>query len=110
MITIRSAKVSNLPSSAYLDCRGIVNPHRDKSLRQLDGRDIRVQDYVMADDQAKELLRRATALAPRTGEVTFACFGGKHRSVALAELLRSNLKRLGYESQVIHEELHNVES
>jgi UPF0042 nucleotide-binding protein len=70
------------------DARCIDNPHQDKNLRKLTGKDAAVQRAVWADPQAKKMVREAAAYlrANPTGYVAFGCSYGKHRSVALAEM------------------------
>lgn len=71
-----------------IDCRGLWNPHQDKSLRVLTGLSPEVQRRIWAAEGAKKMVRDAVAYlrANPDGKVAFGCSWGKHRSVACAEL------------------------
>jgi UPF0042 nucleotide-binding protein len=77
-----------------VDVRDMKNPHHNMRLRPMTGKDKDVQDFVKKD-----------ALLDRTGSVAFGCLGGRHRSVAMAELVAEGMRRSGAEVQVIHREL-----
>ena len=86
------------------DCRSLRNPHSQRDLRDLDGRDVRVQAFVLGDPDAPELLRKAStaAHADPNGTIAFFCHGGFHRSVAMAEILATTLRVDGVSVQVEH--------
>jgi RNase adapter protein RapZ len=98
---------SHPPETAHLviDCREMRNPHRLGRLRELNGHDRAVQDYVMSDPEFKPIVGRVLERAEYGGEIAFGCFGGKHRSVAMAELTGKMLRDAGYEVEVIHSAL-----
>lgn len=75
------------------DVRCLYNPHNNATLRRLTGRDKAVQDVVMNSTQAKEIVERAYdyLVADPRRSVAFGCSYGKHRSVALAEVLAERL-------------------
>lgn len=95
---------NGLPSEADLvfDARFLQNPFDVPELRARGGFDGAVRDFVLEQDDAKELLDRIEAWlrfqAPRTiceGRsyltVALGCTGGQHRSVALTESLHQRL-------------------
>lgn len=105
-----------------MDCRFIPNPHWVPELRPLNGTDKAVSDMVLQAPNVDEFLTKYVALfqsiAPgfiREGKkfITLAvgCTGGKHRSVAIAEELKSRLSGTslpGHENiavQVAHRDL-----
>lgn len=93
-------------TSAVLDARKIANPYRDPVLRPLDGRDRRVQRYVMRDPQADALLIHAEYLISDGNRViAIGCTGGHHRSVALVEILADRLRDDDQEVTVEHRDL-----
>ena len=67
-----------------VDVRKIQNPHL---LLALDGTHQEVQDFVMASPNAAPALARGLQLIAEGEDVYFLCSRGKHRSVALAEIL-----------------------
>jgi UPF0042 nucleotide-binding protein len=93
-----------LPDEAdlVLDARFLPNPFWVPSLRLLTGQDAVVKEYVVDRPDAKEFLDRVADLlrflAPRFLSeqkrrlvLALGCTGGRHRSVALAEALRTLL-------------------
>ncbi len=89
-----------LPPDADLvvDMRFLPNPHWIPELREHDGRDAEVRDYVLSQSGAEEFLTRYQELLRLVGAgyrregkryltVGVGCTGGKHRSVAIAEEL-----------------------
>lgn len=88
-----------------VDARDMRNPHKLASLRELTGKDKDVQDYVERDPKFEgKLNAMVTELADN--EVVFiGCFGGRHRSVALAEAAARFLRVRGTEVAVVHREL-----
>jgi UPF0042 nucleotide-binding protein len=107
-----------LPVDADLvvDCRFLPNPRWVDSLAPLTGQDERVRDYVLSRPGAAEFLdlylsalRVVLAGYEREGKrfVTLAigCTGGKHRSVAVAEQIASQLSGKGPAVQVVHRDL-----
>jgi UPF0042 nucleotide-binding protein len=97
------------PSDAdfVVDCRPMRNPHHSPELRPLTGRDRAVQDFVKSDPRFNNLLDAATDEAVGGRHVAFGCFGGRHRSVALAELTAETLRRAGHTVDLVHVALAN---
>lgn len=104
-----------LPLDADLvaDVRFLPNPYWDPELRQLTGLDAKVNDFVVAQDGAKEFLDVYGSLlhlvadgylreGKRFVNVAVGCTGGQHRSVAMAENLGARLVKAGVECVVVH--------
>lgn len=72
-----------------IDCRTLRNPHGEPALRALDGRDPRVRKFMTAHDgtNISRILLDASRAAKDGKNIAFGCFGGRHRSVCLAEML-----------------------
>ncbi len=98
------------------DVRFLANPHWEESLRDLDGRDGKVADYVASDARFDEFFARLTdmilGLLPAFKEegktylsVGLGCTGGQHRSVAVAERLANALAEQGWQVSTRHREL-----
>jgi UPF0042 nucleotide-binding protein len=88
------------------DLRYLSNPHFVPALRPKTGLDKEVADFVMASEEARELLDDLggllTKLLPRYQRegksyltIALGCTGGRHRSVALAEMLAARLRGAG---------------
>lgn len=98
------------------DVRFLPNPYWVPELRDLNGHDGPVRDYVIASEGAKEFLDAyttaiLTALSGYAREdkhyvtIAFGCTGGQHRSVAMADALAARLRSLGMEVTVSAREL-----
>lgn len=98
------------------DTRFLRNPHWEKELRALDGRDPRVAAYIWEDPNAPaffgkivELLAIAMPAQIDEGKphlaIGFGCTGGQHRSVAMAEKLAGALADQGWPVSKRHREL-----
>ena len=107
-----------IPTDADLvfDVRFLPNPHFVPRLRPFSGKDSRVARYIRSFPQTNEFLRRIESLLSyliphyiREGKsyltVAVGCTGGRHRSVALAEVLRRAIQKKGYASKVVHRDL-----
>jgi len=109
---------NGVPKEADLvfDARFLANPHYLPELRDKDGRDAPVRDYVFDDPHAARFLDLLLTLldfliplyaAEPKAYLTLAigCTGGRHRSVALAEALATRLRNAGTETHTLHRDL-----
>jgi hypothetical protein len=91
-------------AALLIDARFLDNPYWVPELRPLSGRDKAVDEYVMQQPAAAELLddverivRRLLPLYQQKGRmhlvVAFGCTGGQHRSVVLASRLAARLRQ-----------------
>lgn len=98
------------------DLRFLPNPYWDADLKDLNGLDAAVNDYVVASDQAQDFLTKYAELinlvedgylreGKRFVTIAMGCTGGKHRSVAMAENLSARLVKSGVEVRVVHRDL-----
>jgi RNase adapter protein RapZ len=107
-----------IPADADLvfDVRFLPNPHFVPRLRPFSGKDARVARYIRSFPQTGEFLRRIESLLVyliphyiREGKsyltVALGCTGGRHRSVALAEVIRRSLQRKGHVAKVVHRDM-----
>jgi UPF0042 nucleotide-binding protein len=112
-----------IPADAdmVLDVRFLPNPHFVPRLRPFSGKDPRVARYIRSFPQTGEFLRRIESLLGyliphyiREGKsyltVALGCTGGRHRSVALAEVVRRSLQRKGYAAKTVHRDLDKTTS
>ena len=94
-----------------LDVRFLPNPFFVAELKHLDGHDIRVHEFVMAEPEARRFLDEVVGLLQfllplyqREGKsylmIGLGCTGGRHRSPVLARELAERLLKLGFESTV----------
>jgi UPF0042 nucleotide-binding protein len=107
-----------IPPDADLvfDVRFLPNPHFVPRLRPFSGKDPRVARYIRSFPQTGKFLKRMESLLGfliphyiREGKsyltVALGCTGGRHRSVALAEVIRRTLQKQGYATKVVHRDL-----
>jgi UPF0042 nucleotide-binding protein len=112
-----------IPTDADLvfDVRFLPNPHFVPRLRPFSGKNPKVARYIRSFPQTGEFLRRIESLLAyliphyiREGKsyltVALGCTGGRHRSVALAEVISRSLKRRGYATKVVHRDLDKTPS
>jgi UPF0042 nucleotide-binding protein len=107
-----------LPFNADLvfDVRFLPNPHFVEYLRAGSGYDQPVVAYILASQVTQDFLKRCFEfiqfLLPqyeREGKayltIAFGCTGGRHRSVAIANLLHQHLEGQGYLMTLTHRDL-----
>jgi len=99
-----------------LDCRFLRNPHWEKDLRSLDGRNGDVAAYVAEDprfaDFYEKTLELVASLLPAYRDegksyftLALGCTGGQHRSVFVAEALAKSLAQLSWQVSIRHREI-----
>jgi UPF0042 nucleotide-binding protein len=88
-----------------IDCRNLPNPHRVKALRDLDGMYRSVQDYIVSTPEFVACKPTWLQIAKTDRSVAFGCHGGRHRSVAVAEMLKRELEAEGHGVTVHHRDL-----
>ena len=102
------------------DCRALPNPGRVVELRDFNGTQQPIIEYLAGKDEVSDFLEHAFQIVDRSVEnylergftnlqVNFGCTGGKHRSVYSAERLRDHLKKYGDKLKVHlkHVEFHD---
>jgi len=98
------------------DVRFLPNPHYDLRLRPLTGLDPEVNGFVMDSPGTREYLERLFGLLdflfPRYAAegkahltIGIGCTGGRHRSVAIAQLIGERYEKQGYYTVVRHRDL-----
>lgn len=99
-----------------VDVRFLKNPHFIEDLREQDGRDQPVRDYVFSSPDAAEFVKRyaelLSFLLPKYQfegkaylNIGVGCTGGKHRSVAIAEALSKTIDPSRYLVSVKHRDI-----
>jgi len=98
------------------DVRFLPNPYFVGELKNLDGNDERVAEYVFSWSETKEFVEKLKdflsfqiPLFEREGKsyltVAFGCTGGKHRAVAIANYLKEYFSKERHRVYVIHRDL-----
>lgn len=106
-----------MESDMVLDVRFLPNPYFVENLKNKDGRNSEVADFVLSHETTQKFLEKIedtmAFLLPlyiREGKqyltISIGCTGGRHRSVVVAEEVSSFLVRNGYPNvEVRHREL-----
>jgi UPF0042 nucleotide-binding protein len=107
-----------LPVDADLvvDVRFLPNPYWIPELRELNGRDAEVRDYVLGQEDAGTFIDRYAGILEIIGAgyrreskryltLAVGCTGGKHRSVVIAQELADRLAAGGVRATVVHRDL-----
>ncbi|MDI6874604.1 RNase adapter RapZ [Candidatus Solincola sp.] len=105
-----------LDADMVFDLRFLPNPFWVDDLREREGTDGRVRDFVLGQPESEEFLSRLQSLIlylkdrfVREGRryVTLAmgCTGGRHRSVVLVEELARRLREAGIKVEVRHRDM-----
>lgn len=104
-----------IDADLVFDVRFLPNPHYVDHLRPRTGREADVADYVLKWSETKafmtKLMDLLTFMLPqykREGKrqlvIAIGCTGGKHRSVALAEVIGKKIKK-DYPSYISHRDI-----
>ena len=103
------------------DVRFLANPHFVQALRPLSGLDRRVSRFVLNTPPAREFLKRTLGLlqflVPHYIEegktyltIAVGCTGGRHRSVAIAEAIAKQMRKIrGVQIRVQHRDVNEGE-
>lgn len=105
-----------IEADLVFDVRFLPNPFYVSELRNLNGLDKDVRDYVMESEQTKVFMSKLTDmvdyLIPNYMEegkysvvICIGCTGGHHRSVAIAQALSDHLAAEGYKTDAIHRDI-----
>jgi UPF0042 nucleotide-binding protein len=106
-----------LDSDLVFDTRFLPNPFYVDRLRDRNGKARSVRDFVLSSPPARDFLRKLVRFmdfmiphfikeGKSTLTVSVGCTGGKHRSVVIAEELRSDLKKGGGDVKIYHRDLY----
>ena len=99
-----------------LDVRFLPNPYFVESLKNHNGHDPEVRDFILASDEGRMFVEKLFALMSfllplyeKEGKmhlhVALGCTGGKHRSVAMANELAAYFADKNYNVQVNHRDI-----
>ena len=115
-IMLQSFSFINGPPSAVdmvFDCRFLKNPNWEDGLKDLNGTDFEVKDYLRKDESwasfYKSLIQMLLTIIPafeKEGKsylsIGLGCTGGQHRSVFVAEQLYKDLIDKSYYVKIFH--------
>ncbi|TET51524.1 MAG: RNase adapter RapZ [Actinomycetota bacterium] len=99
-----------------MDVRFLPNPYYDEDLKDLDGRNEKIIDFVLNREETKKFLRMFEKmldfLIPNyiaEGKsylgIGIGCTGGRHRSVVISDKINEYLNLKGYSAKLYHEDI-----
>ena len=103
-------------SDLVFDVRFLPNPNYIPRFKKLTGRDPGVAKYIRSFPQTAEFMEKITGLLTyllphyiKEGKsyltIAFGCTGGHHRSVMIADQVRTNLAKAGFDAKSSHRDL-----
>lgn len=98
------------------DLRFLPNPYFVEELRDLDGRNPKISEFILSKtetihfrDKLLDLLKITLAQMEEEGRyrvtIAFGCTGGRHRSVTFAENIGKSIAQMDYPVQINHKHL-----
>ncbi|MGB5158136.1 RNase adapter RapZ [Desulfobacterium sp. N47] len=105
-----------IDSDLIIDVRFLANPYFKPELRDLDGENQKVENFVLKNRQTKtflkkylELLDYLIPLYEKEGKayltISIGCTGGRHRSVAIAGNIYKHLEKSGIRISISHRDI-----
>ncbi|MBO4831689.1 MAG: RNase adapter RapZ [Oscillospiraceae bacterium] len=105
-----------IDADMVLDARFLPNPYYVPELKEGTGQDAAVRDYVFSSGQADAFLDKLAPLiafllpgyveeGKRCLVIAVGCTGGRHRSVAIAEAVKTIADELGYPAECFHRDI-----
>lgn len=105
-----------LEADMVFDMRFIPNPFYIASLKKLTGNSKKIKDYILKFSETQKFIESVEGLLDNIIEgykkegkyhlnLAFACTGGQHRSVAMANIFSEKLKEKGYTITIEHRDI-----
>jgi len=103
-------------ASLIMDVRFLANPYFVPELKEFNGKNQKIKNYVLNTDEARrftkkylDLLDYLIPLYEKEGKayltIAVGCTGGRHRSVTIAEALFEHIKKPGRQIIVTHRDI-----
>ncbi|OGS45567.1 MAG: hypothetical protein A2539_07005 [Elusimicrobia bacterium RIFOXYD2_FULL_34_15] len=106
-------------SNIIMDVNLLPNPHFDKELKENNGFNLKVKNYILSSKITKQFLDNLYKFLDSTipmyikqegGRnnlvIGIGCEGGTHRSVVIAEAVNKYLKERKYKVEVLHRDIN----
>ncbi len=103
-------------ASLIMDVRFLANPHFVPELKAFDGKNRKIKNYVLNNDEARRFLKKyldlldyLIPLYEKEGKtyltIAVGCTGGRHRSVTIAEALFEHINKPGRQIIITHRDI-----
>lgn len=104
-------------ASLIMDVRFLANPHFVPELNAFDGKNRKIKNYVLNNDEARRFLKKyldlldyLIPLYKKEGKayltIAVGCTGGRHRSVTITEALFEHIKKHGGQIIITHRDIN----
>ena len=110
-----------IPSDAdmIIDVRFLVNPYFVPELKHLNGRNAKIQDFVLNHPDTKTFLNKYLDLLDylipmyeKEGKAYLTlgvgCTGGRHRSVAIAGVVADHIQKTKDQIEIVHRDINQI--
>jgi len=99
-----------------MDVRFLLNPYFVPELKNLDGKNESVKNFVLGNDEARRFLKKYLDLLDylipmyeKEGKayltIAVGCTGGRHRSVTISEAVFEHIKKTGMQIIITHRDI-----
>jgi len=103
-------------ASLIMDVRFLANPHFVPDLKDFDGTNRKIKNYVLNNNEARRFLKKylnlldyLIPLYKKEGKayltIAVGCTGGRHRSVTIAEALFEHINKPGRQIIITHRDI-----
>jgi UPF0042 nucleotide-binding protein len=106
-----------LDADLIIDVRFLINPYFVAELKQLDGEDPKIKDFILSHDDTRiflnkymDLLDYLIPMYEKEGKayltVAIGCTGGRHRSVTIARTIFDHIRKTRNQTEITHRDIN----
>jgi UPF0042 nucleotide-binding protein len=106
-----------LDADLIIDVRFLINPYFVAELKQLDGEDPKIRDFILSHDDTgvflnkyMDLLDYLIPMYEKEGKayltVAIGCTGGRHRSVTIARTIFDHIRKTRNQAEITHRDIN----
>jgi RNase adapter protein RapZ len=105
-----------LDADLIIDVRFLINPYFVAELKQLDGEDAKIKDFILSHEDTRTFLNKYLDLLDylipmyeKEGKayltVAIGCTGGRHRSVTIARTIFDHIRKTRNQTEIAHRDI-----
>jgi UPF0042 nucleotide-binding protein len=105
-----------LDADLIIDVRFLINPYFVAELKQLDGEDPKIKDFILSNEDTRTFLNKYLDLLDylipmyeKEGKayltVAIGCTGGRHRSVTIARTIFDHIRKTRNQTEIAHRDI-----
>ncbi|MGD2036947.1 MAG: RNase adapter RapZ [Desulfobacterales bacterium] len=105
-----------LDADLIIDVRFLINPYFVAELKQLDGEDPKIKDFILSNEDTRAFLNKYLDLLDylipmyeKEGKayltVAIGCTGGRHRSVTIARTIFDHIRKTRNQTEIAHRDI-----